>query len=321
MSGIPLKRIKCGAYVAASFQGEEIDFENWQFWRRDDGVQVENTRQGLRIFGTTQAERRAFSGLVSRKLYPADAVLICELKVCCDMRQAGTWGAVVHLCNRLVGDEIKTLEIPDNNGEITFAHFDGEVGWFRWYNNQTGGTFYKWRRDERPFPPLGIESDSFVTVRVSYSEPESLLSASLLKGDKWIEIGEPVRLKKVFSAIELKVDAQARGLNLDVLFRNCRLFPQPARSPLVLYIGSASKPMKDVLVQLVDEKLKSVISSGTTDKEGLAQLPMNPDLIYPLGGSFKLQKANRVWETEAVSRDAVRGIYPGDFYAVNPEAL
>jgi len=319
MSEIPLKKIKCGAYVATSFQGEEIDFENWQFWRRDDGVKVESTRQGLRIFGTTEVPKRAFSGLVSRKLYPADAVLVCELKVSCDMRQAGTWGAVVHLCNRLVGDEIRTLEIPDNNGEITFAHFDSQIGWFRWYNDQSGGTFYKWRQGEKPFPPLGIESQSFVTVRVSYSEPESLFTASLLSGNKWIEVGEPVRLRKTFSAIELKLDAQAKGLNLDVLFRNCRLFPQPERAPLVLYIGSPSKPAHGVFVQLVDENLGQVISSGTTDKEGLAQLSMEPDLIYPLGGRFRLQKKGRLWETEAISRDAVSGIYPGDFYAINPE--
>jgi len=320
MPQIPFKRIKCGAYVAQPFAGEEINFENWQFWRRDDGVKVETTPEGLRVYGTTQVPKRAFSGLVSKRLYPADAVLVCEVKVSCDMKQPGTWGAVVHLCNRLVGDEIQTLEIPDNNGEITLAHFAGEMGWFRWYNNQSGGTFYKWRQGEKSFPLLGSENTSFTTVRLSYSEPEALFVASLQSENKWVDIGTPVRLRKTFSAIELKIDAQAKGLKLDVLFRNCRLYPQPQRAPVVFYIGRAPRPMQDVLVELVDENSGCVISSGSTDEDGLAHLPMKPDLAYPLGGRFKLQKEGQVWETPIIASDGVKGVYPGDFYAINPEA-
>jgi hypothetical protein len=321
MTGIPLKRTKCGAYVAQAFAGEKINFEDWQLWRRDDGMQVETTPEGLRVYGTTEVPKRAFSGLVSKKLYPADAVLLCELKICCEMKQPGTWGAVVHLCNRLVGDEIQTLEIPDNNGEITFAHFVDRVGWFRWYNNQSGRSFYKWRQEEKISPPLGSENTTFTTVRLSYCEPEALFVASLQSENKWIEIGTPTRLRKTFSAIELKIDAQAEGMNLDVLFRNCRLYPQPERAPVGLYIGRPPRPMQDVLVELVDENLGQVISSGTTDEDGIAHLPMKPDLVYPLGGRFKLQKESQTWETEPILRDGVKGIYPGDFYAINPNAV
>lgn len=124
----PVKRIQRGAFVADALTGQTVDFETWQFWRWDDGVRAEPTSEGLRVVGTTQEERRAFSGLVSRRLYPPDAVLICEVGVRCEMKQAGRLGAVVHLCNRLVGDDIVTLEIPDNNGGDHVRTFRGPSG-------------------------------------------------------------------------------------------------------------------------------------------------------------------------------------------------
>ncbi len=317
----PVKRIKQGAFVADALTGQTVDFETWQFWRWDGGVKVEPTGEGLRVVGTTQEETRAFSGLVSRQLYPPDAVLICEVGVRCEMKQAGRLGAVVHLCNRLVGDDIVTLEIPDNNGEITFGHFEGRVGWFRWYYDQSRKRSFKWFRGAKPAPLLGNERDSFVPVRVSYSEPERLLHASLLNGDAWMEIGEPVELRKIFSSIELKVDAAAKGLDVDVLFRNCRLFPHPARSPVGVYVGSHSNPpapMAGVVVELIDAHPDRAVCSGTTDEEGLVELQMDPDSVFPVGGRFRLRKGDEVWETPAISAGGVEGIYPGDFYAVNP---
>ncbi|MDP6777596.1 MAG: hypothetical protein QGI83_12615, partial [Candidatus Latescibacteria bacterium] len=279
----PIKRIRCGAHVRADFTDGILDLNHWQYWRWDSGVEVGLCPEGLRVQGTTQESTRAFSGLCSRQLYPADSVLICEMKVRSDLRQRGRIGAVVHLCNRLVGDDLVTLEIPDNNGEVTFGHHEGRLGWFRWYLDQSGGTSHKWRKGIEPFSPIGTEGQDFIPVRVSYSEPDGILTGHLRRSDNWVALGGPVRMRKVFSAVELKVDAAAEGLKVDVLFRNCRLFPQPARSPVRVYVGTHANPpapLTDISVELLEPDRDRALSGGATDREGLAELSMDPDAIY-----------------------------------------
>lgn len=308
-----LTKIKSGAYAADPLTGGDINFDEWQFWRGDPAVEVKSTAGGLRVAGTSSVEERAFSGLVSRKLYPADAVLVCEVKVPMSMDQEGVYGTVVHLCNRLVGDDLKTLEIPDNNGEAAFARFEDRVGWFRWYYDQTGGNFFKWRKGAEPLPPMGREAGEFVAVRVAYSATDELLSAALLEGGEWKPVGAAVKLRKFFSSIELKIDAQAEGLALEALFRNCRLFPHPARTPLRLFVGQQDAPARNVPVELLSEK-GAALASGATDGEGLAELLLDPELVFPLGGRFRVGDR----ETEPIRAAGVKGIYPGDFYAIDP---
>jgi hypothetical protein len=128
-------------------------------------------------------------------------------------------------------------------------------------------------------------------------------------------------MRKVFSAVELKVDAAAEGLKVDVLFRNCRLFPQPARSPVRVYVGTHANPpapLTDISVELLEPDRDRALSGGATDREGLAELSMDPDAIYPLGGRFRLVDRSETWETPPLMLDGVEGIYPGDFYAINP---
>ncbi|MCK4299929.1 MAG: hypothetical protein KAX80_10375, partial [Planctomycetes bacterium] len=133
MGTLKVRQLRCGAYVADSLCAGALDRSEWQTWLRDPAMKVEPTEEGLLIRGKTSIDKRAFTGLVSRRLYPADAVLVCEMKVPCDLSQPGTFGVVVHLCNRLVGDEVRTLEIPDNNSEITFGRMGQKVGWFHWW--------------------------------------------------------------------------------------------------------------------------------------------------------------------------------------------
>ncbi|MHC4916768.1 MAG: hypothetical protein ACYTGB_14890 [Planctomycetota bacterium] len=311
--------VKGGAYVADALDARAIDFDEWQYWRLDPAVAVHACGRGLRVAGTSTVDRRAFSGLVSRHLYPADAALVCEVKVPMGTGQPGTYGAVVHLCNRLVGDEVKTLEIPDNNGELTFGRFEDRAGWFRWYYDQLAENFHKWKAGAAPdSPPLGTEAEEFSTVRVEFSEPDSLLSAWLLDDGAWRRIGEPVRMSKLFSSVELKVDARGAGLEVEALFRNCRLYPQPERNPVRLFAGSQSVPARNVRVELLAEEGEGVLAAGTTDESGLVGLGLNPGLVLPVGGRFRLHLPEGPRETAAVRASGVRGIYPGDFYAVDP---
>jgi hypothetical protein len=287
----------------------------------DPAVAVCATARGLLVAGRSSLDRRAFSGLVSRRLYPADAVLICEVQVPMGTEQEGTYGAVVHLCNRLVGDEVKTPEIPDNNGELTFARFGEQVGWFRWYYDQCGDDFYKWRKGATPdSPPLGTEAEAFTTVRVEYSEPESLLSAALLDDGGWRRVGEPVKVRKFFSSVELKVDAQCSDLSVNALFRNCRMFPQPARHPLRVFVGAEDSPALDVEVRLLEARGERLLASGRTDEGGLAELALDPGLVFPVAGRFRAELPEGPQETAAVPASGVEGIYPGDFWVIAPGA-
>jgi hypothetical protein len=203
--------------------------------------------------------------------------------------------------------------------EWQFWRFEDRVGWFRWYYDQTGGEFHKWKEGAEPdAPPLGTEAADFVTVRVEDSEPDSLLSAALLDDGGWRRVGEPVRVKKFFSAVELKVDAQRAGLSVNAIFRNCRMYPQPARNPLRAFVGKQDAPLRNAEVQLLEERGEKVLASGKTDDEGLVELTLNPELVFPVGGRFGVTLPDGEVLSDAVAASGVTGIYPGDFWAIDP---
>lgn len=194
MGRLEVTRLRCGAYVKSAFTGSGIDRSEWQTWRHDPAMKAGPTREGLLIHGTTSVPKRAFTGLVSRRLHPADAVLVCEMRVPCDLSQPGTYGFVVHLCNRLVGDEVRTHQLPDNNSEITFGRMGDKVGWFHWWFDQTGGTFHKWKAEEEPRPPTGRETDRFHTAALTCEEP-TRTSGALLRTEAGLK---PVTLRGRF---------------------------------------------------------------------------------------------------------------------------
>ncbi|RLF13561.1 MAG: hypothetical protein DRN06_08455 [Thermoprotei archaeon] len=308
-----MELIKSGAYLTESFKGREIDLSKWQFWRMDPSMEVEVGEGFLHIHGTTSKDVRSFTGLTTRRLYPADAVLIVEMSMPCDYDQEGTFGFVAHLCNRVLGDEIKILSIPDNNCEVTFGRMGEKLGWFFWWLNHMSGEFHKWIRDEEPLEPFGDEAVSFRTVRLSYDAETNLLEGSILEGGKWIRIGRPVRFQKHFSSIELKIDAQARGLDLDLRFRNCRLFPNPRRNPLRVFVGDPS-PKVGATVELLDMD-GQVISRSGVNPDGLAVLHLPEEGNFPLSGRLRVLVGGEVVDWLEVVSDGVSGIYPGDFYA------
>ncbi len=316
MGTLKVRQLRCGAYVADSLCAGAEDRSEWQTWLHDPAMKVEPTGEGLLIQGKTSIDKRAFTGLVSRRLYPADAVLVCEMKVPCDLSQPGTFGFVVHLCNRLVGDEVRTLEIPDNNSEITFGRMGEKVGWFHWWYDQTGGTFHKWDEDEEPRSPFGDEAERFHTVAVEYDEATRITRALLLTEAGWEQVGRDQRFRKLCSSIELKIDAQRAGLELALLLRNCRLFPHPARTPVTVYVGREATPARDAEVQLLDEH-GAELSRGATDEDGIAHLVLPADVCYPLGGRFEVESAGETWEGEPIPASGVEGLYPGDYYALS----
>lgn len=315
VSPVQVRRLRSGAYVADAFTGGVLDRAEWQLWRLDPAVTVEPTAGGLLISGTTSVDKRAFSGLVSRRLYPADAVLACEVRVPSDLSQPGTYGFVVHLCNRLVGDEVRTLEIPDNNSEIAFGRMGEAVGWFHWWYNQTGGTFYKWQAEEPARPAFGDEAERWHTVAVEYDEPTRTSRAWLWTESGWEQVGRDRQFRKLCSSIELKIDAQRTGLTLAFLLRNCRLYPHPARTPVTVYVGGQSAPARAAGVSLLSSEGK-VLAQAEADADGIAHLLLPADACYPLSGRFRVGRKGKVSESDVLEAPGVEGVYPGDFYAV-----
>ncbi|KPJ49441.1 MAG: hypothetical protein AMJ38_03320, partial [Dehalococcoidia bacterium DG_22] len=303
MGKITVTRLRSGAYVADTLAGE-TDWAEWQTWLFDPAMTVEATDEGLLIQGTTSLEKRAFTGLVSRRLYPPDAMLICEMKVPCDLTQSGTYGFVVHLCNRLVGDEVRTLQLPDNNSEITFGRMGEKLGWFHWWYDHSGVGFHKWAEEEEPRSPLGDEGQRFQTVAVEYDEPTRTTRAFLLTGGAWEQVGQDRSFRKLCSSIELKIDAQGSGLELALVLRNCRLFPHPARTPVTVYVGKTAQPARNAQVQLLDAGGQP-LASGTTDSDGVAELLLPVDACYPLGGGFRVESGGEVWDSAPIEPTGV----------------
>ena len=317
MGKLGVRQLRCGAYLADGLTGTSVDESEWQTWLTDPAMTVEPTEEGVLIHGTTSVDKRAFTGLVSRRLYPADAVLICEMKTPCDLGQEGTYGFVVHLCNRLVGDDVRTLEIPDNNSEITFGRMGERLGWFHWWFDQTGGTFHKWQPEE-PSMPFRSEAKQFHTVAVEYDEPSRTTRAFVMTSVARQQVGRDRCFRKMCSAIELKIDAQRAGLDLALLLRNCRLFPHPARTPVTVYVGREAEPAPGAQVQVLVPG-SDLPSAAAADDDGIAHLMFPADACYPVEGCFLVEWEGRTWESAPVEAAGVEGIYPGDYYALSFE--
>jgi len=308
-----MELVKSGAYLTESFRDSGIDLSKWQYWLWDSSMKVEAKQGFLNIYGTTSVEKRAFTGLVSRRLYPADATLITEMCMPCDFERGGTYGFVSHLCNRLTGDEVKTLSIPDNNCEVTFGRMDDKLGWFFWWYDQSGGNFHKWVREEEPLRPFSDENSEFRTVRVSYDASTRESKGAILEGDRWIVLGRPVKFLKLFSAIELKIDAQTKNLDLDVRFRNCRLFPNPTNNPLEVYVRKPS--LRHVAVVELCDLDDRPLGKSEVNSDGLAVLRLPVEASFPLSGRLGVTLNGEVIDSLEIVKDTVHGIYPGDFYA------
>jgi hypothetical protein len=315
VSSAKVRQLRWGAYVADAFTGGSLERAEWQPWRLDPAVGVEPTPAGLLISGTTSAAKRAFSGLVSRRLYPADAVLACDVRVPSDLSQPGTYGFIVHLCNRLVGDDVKTTEIPDNNSEVAFGRMGERVGWFHWWYDQTASTFHKWIAEEPVRTPFGDEAERWHTVAAEYDEPTSTSRAWLWTEAGWEQVGRDRRFRKLCSSIELKIDAHQAGLALAFLLRNCRLYPHPARTPVTVYVGRESAPAVGAKLSLLDGEGKAR-ARAEADADGIAQLFLPVAACYPLSGRFRVEWKRQVRESDFLEAPGVEGIYPGDFYAV-----
>jgi len=309
---IGMEIIKSGAYLLEGFLSDRIDMSKWQFWLMDPSMHIEMGQGFLHIYGKTSVDKRAFTGLTTRQLYSADAMLITEMSIPCNYDQEGTFGFVTHLCNRLLGNEVQTLSIPDNNCEVTFGRMGEKLGWFFWWYNHSGGEFHKWVKEEKPLKPFGDEGSAFRTVRLSYDVVTRELEGAVLDGDRWIRVGRPVRFLKLFSSIELKLDAQARGLDLDIHFRNCRLFPNPKRNPVKVFVGDPS-PKTGAAVELLDLGGR-LLAKSKVDSDGLAFLHLPADANFPLSGRFRVILDQEVIDGMEIVSNGVHGIYPGDFY-------
>jgi len=307
-----MELIKSGAYLVDGFLGDRIDMSKWQFWLNDPSMRVHARQGSLCICGTTSVAERAFTALTTRRLYPADAMLMAEVTMPCNCEQVGTYGFVTHLCNRLCGDEIQTLSIPDNNSEVTFGRMREKLGWFFWWFND-GTEFHKWVEGEEPLRPFGDEGSAFRTVRASYDIVTRELEGAVLEGGRWMGIGRQVRFLKFFSAIELKIVAQAKGLELEVHFRNCRLFPHPAHNPVRVFVGGPSRK-GNTEARIVNRNGKSLVRSRA-NADGLIFLGLPLDACFPLSGRLEVIEGPEVVDSMEILSDGIHGIYPGDFYA------
>ena len=137
----------------------------WQPWHKDPGIRTEWTDEGLSLRGTSTLDKRGFSGVTTRRLFPPDACLSADVRIAGSLDFDGKYGTVCHLCNVLLGDEEQVHGLPDNNGEVTYGRCGGRSGWFFWYFNQSEKDFHKWVDADTPRRPFGNEGTA-VTVLI-----------------------------------------------------------------------------------------------------------------------------------------------------------
>lgn len=304
-----MQRIQSGAYLTEDFS-QGLNEEIWQVERQDSAMKVEVEDGSLRLRGRARSITHAMTGLATRRFFPPDVALLAEMRVPTDMNQIGTFGFGVHLASPMVRSDAHGLQ---TDSDVLFGRYAGQVGWFTGWFDLLRDAFFGGSSMDTRVPPFGDEATEYRTIRITYSEPARRLEVSLYNRGEWIEIGATTRSLKMFVSVELKMEAQAAGLDLETQFRNVRLFPNPARHPLrVLVPASAGQIGATAL--LTDTDSERVIAEGIIGSDRMAYLPLPTDAVFPLAGHLRLTRDGKMLDSLRIRAVGTQGIYPDDLY-------
>jgi hypothetical protein len=102
-----------------------------------------------------------------------------------------------------------------------------------------------------------------------------------------------------------------------------RLYLNPAQNPAMIVVnsrianGRPEPPISRLKVRLLEETSKELLGEGVTDEGGQARVKLKSDILYPVAAKIEVWDDRRAILESTIPRNGVRGLYPGDVWAVS----
>jgi hypothetical protein len=122
--------------------------------------------------------------------------------------------------------------------------------------------------------------------------------------------------------VELKVDVEVSDIRVRFEIDDVRLYLNPAQNPAIIVVnsrianGRSEPPIGRLKVRVLEETSKELLGEGVTDEGGQARVKLKSDLLYPVAAKIEVWDDHRAVLESTIPRNGVRGLYPGDVWAV-----
>ena len=312
-----------GALLADSFDGTHLNANLW--WRPNWMVQndpyisvgVENGRLLISGLSHPAGTDHQYVGVISKYFRETDVVLVARIRVQSSFEKDGRIQHMVHLCS---GDW------PDFFTEIIFGRIStGPPRWFAAYVDKiwehSGYTQYL----EPTHAATNAEAQEWHTVVLKHDGLTGETQNYLILDHEWIPIGPPHTLRFNHTHVELKVDVSAVGTSVQMEADDVRLYLNPAHNPVTIVVSSRvvrnrpELPIGNQNVRIVEESAPRLLGESMTDEGGQAKVFLRGDVVYPVAARIEVWDGNREVLRSRISGDGIRGLYPGDVWAVRTD--
>jgi hypothetical protein len=308
-----------GALLADSFDGPQLNSELWHrpnWMRHNPDISVGTEDGCLRISGISRpaGKDHQYAGVLSSYFRETDAVLVSRMRVGSSFEGGGRIQHHVHLCS---GDW------PDFFTEIVFGKIQGGLPrWFCAYVDRlweySGYSEYL----EPSLPATGREATEWHQVMILHDGETHETSNYLVLNGERKPIGPPHKLRMNHTHVELKVDTNVSGIEVDMEVDDVRLYPNPSRYPVTIVVssrivnGKLEVPIHNLGVRIVEAASGKPLGNGLTDEGGQARISLNSEMIYPVAARVEVWDNNRKLVESGIPCYGVRGLYPADIWAI-----
>lgn len=309
-----------GALLADSFEGTEIDSNVWSRpnWMTEHNpyIAVGVQYSQLLISGVSHpgGKDNQYVGILSKYFRATDVVLAARMRVQSPFEKKGRIRHIVHLC---------TGDWPDFFMEVSYGQLGG--GPPRWscaYVDRIwsypGYASYL----EPSLAATGNEAVAWHDVLIEHNGRTNQTRAFLVVGNQWKQIGPSAVIPFNHSHVELKVDVGIADTSIRMQLDDVRLYLNPADYPVTLVVTSRvtndrpEVPIHDLKVHIVEETSGKLLGKGLTDESGQAHILLPSNLVYPIPATIEVWSESKQLLRANIPRYAVRGLYPGDVWAV-----
>jgi hypothetical protein len=312
-----------GALIADSFDGTQIDSSVWARpdWlaQHDPYIAVGVSNGRLLISGISHpaGKDHQYVGILSKYFRETDVVLVARMRAQSSYEKEGRVQHMIHLCS---GDW------PDFFTEVTFGRISG--GPPRWYAGYMGKVFdYEGYADylEPTHAATGKEAEDWHTVVLQHDGITGRTQDYLIVGNDWVPIGPPHTLHFNHAHVELKVDVNVTGVQVQMEVNDVRLYMNPAHHPAIIVFSSRISHDRPELaisnqrVRILEEGSGKLLGEGTTDEGGQARVMLRTDVAYPVAAGIEVWHDNAEIYRSKIPGSGVKGLYPGDAWALRTD--
>jgi hypothetical protein len=321
-SGEPVPMLS-GALIADSFDGTQLDANVWSRpnWMTQHNsyiaVGVENGRLLISGVSHPAGKDHQYVGVISRYFRETDVVLAARIRSRSSFEKEGRIQHMVHLC---------TGDWPDFFTEIIFGRIS--TGPARWYTAYLGkiweySGFTEYIEPTRP--ATGDESLKWHTVVLEHDGTTGQTQNYLIVDREWVPVGPAHKLQFNHSHVELKVDVNVTDAAIQMEVDDVRLYLNPVHNPATIVLSSRvvqnrpELPIENRKIRILEEGSTRLLGEAMTDEGGQARIFLRKDVLYPVAATLEVWDDNTEILRAKISGTGVRGLYPGDVWALRTD--